>query len=110
VPMKILSYVVAAALAMGMSYAAQPTDAFGDGPDIQKPACEEGKCPAFTKGSTKDPAKVSKLNPSAMGRAVISDRCYVTRRDYCELPYYGVRGDYCECYDQYNNVYAGVVW
>lgn len=108
--MKLFNFVVAAALAMGIAGAAEPTDAFGNGPEIAKPACEEGKCPTFTKGSTKDPEKIKKLDPSSMSRAVISDRCYVTRRDYCVLPYYGVRGDYCECYDQYNNVYAGVVW
>lgn len=109
--MKVTGILFAAALAMGLAHAAGPADALNDGgPTIEKPACEEGKCPTFTKGQTKDPEKVKNLDPTTMGRAVVSDRCYVTRKDYCVLPYYGVRGDYCECYDQYGNVYAGVVW
>lgn len=84
------------------------------GPKIDKPACEEGKCPKFTKGFGAQASKITPGKPpesTEMGRArvTVSDRCFVTTRDYCYMDGYAAIGEACYCTDGYY-VYPGVVY
>lgn len=52
-----VNFVSAVALAAAFGTAAAAD--LQDGPTIDKPACEEGKCPTFTGGKTENPIEMS---------------------------------------------------
>ena len=99
----------------GLASADMPKVAAGEGPQIEKPACEEGKCPTFTKGFAADALKLERKDANKsysaeeMGRRRYSDRCFVTTVDYCYMDGYAPVGASCYCTDGYV-AYAGVVY
>ncbi len=107
--MRILKSLVAAfAVAAAGIVAASAEDA---GPNIPNPACKEGECPKFTKGFGATQTATPRNSPAIaqMRQRNVSDRCFVTSRDYCEMDVYDDVGNLCYCTDGYN-VYVGVVY
>lgn len=108
--------LIAAAVIGFASFASADTPKIsGDGPKIEKPACEEGKCPTFTKGFAADALKIEKkvegqtMAAETMRSRAYSDRCFVTTVDYCYMDGYAPVGSACYCTDGYV-AYAGVVY
>lgn len=84
------------------------------GPQISNPQIEEGSLPKQSKGFGKPGTEFKKGSAQMkeeMGRATVtvSDRCFVTRVDYCYMDGYAPVGTACYCSDGYY-VYDGVVY
>jgi len=111
----LVPLIAAVVIGFGGAASAEAPKVSGEGPKIEKPACEEGKCPTFTKGFAADALKLEKKTPNqsmsaeAMGRRAYSDRCFVTTVDYCYMDGYAPIGSDCYCTDGYV-AYSGVVY
>lgn len=84
------------------------------GPQIPNPQLKEGELPKQSKGFGKPGTEFTKGSAKMkeeMGRATVtvSDRCFVTRVDYCYMDGYAPVGAGCYCSDGYY-VYDGVVY
>lgn len=85
-----------------------------EGPQIANPQLAEGTLPKQSKGFGKpgtDFKRGSASMKEEMGRATVtvSDRCFVTRVDYCYMDGYAPVGTACYCSDGYY-AYDGVVY
>ncbi len=110
---KVLSLVAAAAFALSTLSVSAAGAITGDGPNIPNPPIAEGKLPSGAKGMSvagTDLLKGKDAKSQAMGKKVrYSDRCFVTRVDYCEMDGYAPVGSACICTDGYY-YYDGIVY
>jgi hypothetical protein len=113
-PMKSMMRIGRTIMAAAVLSFAMPAmaESLTDGPLISNPSIEEGTLSKEAKGVSKGGTQFSKgkqSKPAEMGQVTVSDRCFVTRQDYCYLDGYAPVGTPCACIvgDYY---YDGVVY